>query len=91
MRPELAKAVPRFTVSGMDGSERLQCFESQAARPIIFLCNAVEDFDDGSIIAFREQIFGSLLESDHRDPQNATNKDKSPITIPNISPALEDS
>lgn len=67
MRPELAEAVPRFTVSGIDGSERFQCFEGQTARSLISLGNFLKNVDDRSIITFSQQILGSLLESNHRD------------------------
>lgn len=67
MRPELTDAVPRFAVSGVDGSHGLQSLNRETTRPLIPLCNILENGNYSGIVTFGEKILGSLLKLYHRD------------------------
>ena len=65
MGPELAHAVPRLSIGRLNTSTGLELPEAQAAWPVIFLSNIMKGIHNCGILAFGEEILGSLAQTDY--------------------------
>lgn len=89
MGSKLREAVPRAAICGFDRPAGFKLFNGKRAWSVVLGGNGLESVDDFLIFSLPEQIFGGLLEPDHRHSKNAENKHQGAVGVPDVTPTLQ--